>query len=40
MIINQRASEEKPMTAGQVFNRATNRAICFKVLKRTCTCLK
>lgn len=39
-IINHWASEGKPRTAGQVLNRATSRAICFRASKRTWACLK
>lgn len=39
-IINHRASEGKPRTAGQVLNRATSGAICFRASKRTWACLK
>lgn len=39
-MINHCTSEGKPMTSSQVFNRATNRAICFRASKGTWAHLK
>lgn len=39
-IINHCASEWKPVTSSQVFNGATNAAICFRASKRTYAHLK